>query len=342
MNAFVLSDLHAHWNWPHSQVSSSGLPDRFQDLLNVLKQAEMEIENRQPTTLLLLGDLTHRRHFISWRLYNPLWDQLRRLTDRVDQTIILVGNHDYEDDVEHSLHVLSGLPNTEIVEAPAILATGEGDANFLPYLHSPEAVLGAIEKDFSNELPLFGHYGTEGVPLESDYWLDSPLKLGEVARFPFTVFGHIHKPSDLLGGRVTYVGAPMHFDFGDRGGRGGLHIKDSTIERVPFTSPQFTTATWPRIPMPPKSGGYLRLVNVPLEKSLDAREVIRAAGWRDGVVVKLEEVVDAAQRSVQNGLVLDEAMLRDWVAHKLPDLQEGDEVDALVDEGMSLLRRASP
>ena len=334
VNALILSDLHAHTNWPFSQVLPTGRPSRFQDLLDVLTQVERYLESSYVEDLLLLGDLTHRRHFINFGLYNPLWDALFRLAQRVKRTTILAGNHDYEDPETHSLHVLRGLPNTLVIDTPGMVTLSSGEHIFaLPWLPEPRAIAEAVDR--APSLPLFGHYGAEGCPLETDYWLDSPLKLGELARFPLTVFGHIHKPSEQLDGRVQYVGAPMHFDFGDHGDRGCLRIIDGIVERLPLRAPRMVTATWPRVPLPPADGGYLRILDVPGEEMVPAHEEALRLGWR-GCLPLERGLPESVREAVLSGLVVNEALLADYVARTQPDLAP-EEQQALVAEGVSIM-----
>lgn len=336
MRAYVISDLHAHVGWPFSYTLPSGRPSRFQELLDVLTQVEQQLETRPVDDLLILGDLTHRRHFISFKLLNPLWDALHRLAERVKQTTILVGNHDYEDDQTHSLHVFRGLPNTVVVDQPRVVTLADGrEAVFaLPYLYDPRAVAEAVEKAPTG-MPLIGHYGAEGCPLETDYWLDSPLKIGELARFPLVLFGHIHKPSEQLGGRVQNCGAIMSFDFGDHGQRGALRVDGSSVERVWLQSPQMVTAKWPRVPLPPAEGGYLRLVDVPGEQVVAAQEEAARIGWR-GCLPLERGLPEAVREAVLVGLVVNEQLLVDYVARTLPDLDAAEQ-RAVVAEGLAIL-----
>jgi predicted phosphodiesterase len=342
VNALVVSDLHAHTHWPFSQVLPNGRPSRFQDLLDVLEHLAQRLEQDSVDDLLILGDLTHRRHFISFKLLNPLWDALYGLAARVRHTTILVGNHDYEDDTTHSLHVLRGLPNTRVIDEPGTVTLADGEAVFaLPYLHDPRVVADAVER--APSLPLIGHYGAEGCPLETDYWLDSPLKLGELDRFPLTLFGHIHKPSEQLNGRVVYVGAPMHFDFGDHGPRFAVRVRNGwghnralpLAERILLHAPQMVTAKWPRIPLPPAEGGYLRLLDIPGEHVVPAHEEALRLGWRGCLPVE-RGLPEPVREAVLSGLAVNEDLLVGYVARTLPDASP-EEQRAVVQEGLDIL-----
>ena len=281
VKALILTDLHAHMNFPFARMSEHGLPDRFLDLLDIFTQVERLIIANRVDVLFLGGDITHRRHAIPFRLYNALQGAIARVTKQVRHTVMLVGNHDYEDAVTHSLVPFQYWRNVTVVDTPQVVKMQQ-DWFMLPYLHDAEAVTRAVEQAPS-DLPFLGHYATEGVPLEQDYWLPSPLKLGEMGKFSRAFFGHIHKPSELMDRRVVNVGAPMHFDFGDTGDRYAVLVDGPYYLRIPLAFPRFVTAKYPRLPMPPPYSGYLRVQGVTAAAAQDVRTQALRMGWRDCV-----------------------------------------------------------
>lgn len=337
-SALIVSDLHAHTAHPFSRPLPNGRPSRFQDLLDVLDSIETLARREQVSDLLILGDLTHRRHFINWRLYNALYRKLATLAATVERTTILAGNHDYEDETTHSLSVLMGLPNVHVIDEPFRPALSTGDRiQAIPYLHDPLAVSNALLAAPVG-LPLVMHYAFEGVPLESDYWLPSPLKIGQASKFPIVFNGHIHKPSIQKVGStdVVNVGAPMHFDFGDAGERYVTLTDWKTYERVPLSAPTFHTAKWPRVPSP-NGAGFLRILGVPKAKLVDAKEMAVKMGWTDAVALE-ESLPEAVREAISSGLVLDRALLERHVAKECPDLP-ADQQTELVDEGLYFLTK---
>ncbi|RJO61038.1 MAG: hypothetical protein C4542_07450 [Dehalococcoidia bacterium] len=342
MKILNIGDLHANWNWPYSRLDVNGLPTRVNDLLNVLGQVERILVGRDVETLVLGGDIFHRRHFISFRLYNAIYRALERLTERVVETIIVPGNHDFEDGVEHALYPLKHLPNTTLVEQAEQIDILGGVATFIPFHPDPAVMVKAFDAAES-EFMVFSHYAAEGVELESDYWLEAPLKLGELGRFPRVFFNHVHKPSVQRNYRVVYVGAPMHFDFGDVGSRGGVLIDDHGYERVTFTAPVFVTSKWPKLPVAPPEGGYLRIVAVPKEKLEEAQHAAKGLGWLDAVPLPAEivpEVEKSIMTALAGGQAISEELLRQRVRAKCPELS-ADEQAQMVELGMYLYRQAS-
>lgn len=336
MNTLVISDLHAHTAWPFSKPGPDGRPSRFADLLNVLAQVMVELNRDPADDLIIAGDLTHRRHFISFTLYNDLMAHVAGLARLVKRTHILVGNHDYETEETHSLYPFGYLPNTTVYEEPALakLYSGE-DVMMIPYLHDAGRVVQAFEQ--APAVPVFSHYAAEGVPLNEEYWLDSPVKLDMLTRFPFVVFGHIHPPTEQLEGRVHYVGAPMHFTFGDSGPRYFTRLRGWDMLRKPLSFPVFQTARWPRIPKP-AARGYLRVLDVPARKLAEVKEAALAIGWMDAVALE-EALPPEVREAISSGLVVDEPLLKEYVRRRCPDLSE-EEQFALVAAGMAFLKEA--
>lgn len=364
MNAFAISDLHAH-HWPRfATLTPEGRNSRLQHLLNVLDQAYTYIRTHEVPDLLLGGDLFHRRHFVSWGLYADVMDRLMVLIDEVDHTVALVGNHDLETDRAHALAPFKYIgAEVDVIDRPAGVTLSDGSALFcIPYTYDERAMVEAF-RTAPKGIPIFSHFAASGVLLEHDYHLDSVVALGDLQRFPFVLFGHVHRPSaqcafcgtvieaatlhtrrpcpvcQQVGGRVIYVGAPLHFDFGDVGPRYGLHVLGETATRVPFQAPQFLTARWPRIaPGPPSPGAFLQILNVPPDQVHAARERALSLGWLDAVAWPAD-LSPEVQQAVTSGLQITEGVLLDYIAAKFPDLEMPERV-ATVEEGVRFLQEA--
>lgn len=338
MKVLCISDLHGSDSRAFSRPLPNGRASRFQDLLDVLQQVEVLIEEHHPDDLLILGDILHRRHFVRFSLLNDLMAAIYRLTTMVNRTVILVGNHDLEDDVTHGLAPFSYWPNTMVIDQPATVKLSSGDDVYaVPYLSNALAVADAVAQAPSS-LPLLLHYASEGVPLESDYYLESPLKIGQLARFPLVLSGHVHKPSRLLDDKVVYVGAVMHFDFGDAGPRYAHLVDGASVHPFELTFPVFETARWPRLPRTEGRTGYLRILDVPRGQQDEAKAYAANLGWLDSVSYEaaLPPEVHAA---IESGLVVDEALLRSYVQRRCATLAP-DEQEALVQEGLYYLQEA--
>jgi 3',5'-cyclic AMP phosphodiesterase CpdA len=356
MSLLVVSDLHAHSAHQFTRRLPDGTDTRFQDILSVFRQTEAYLDQYRPTHLILLGDLTHRRHAISFALYNPLVDSIERLVKRCVGVILVTGNHDLESDQHNALHPLGLIPGVQVVEEPMSLPLPLGGGYFIPYSYDEPSVVKAFDAAPS-DVPLFAHFAASGVQLEDDYRLDSVVHAGTLSRFPYVVFGHVHRPSTACAGcgdlpldavsgpcptcqkstgRIIYVGAPLHFTFGDQGPRFGLLIQDDgTKVRLPFAFPPFVTGTWPRVAKP-ATPGYLRLRGVPADRLLEARERALALGWLD-VATQEAETPKGVFETASAGLEITPAWLESYVTEQRPGL-DPDGRAALVEEGWRWLR----
>ena len=334
MRALIISDLHAHLNWPLARPTPDGLTDRFGDLLSVLDQVSELIRQHRPHTLLILGDLLHRRYAISFKLFDALASKIALLSGMVRETLILVGNHDYEDSQTHGLRAFGWLPGVTVMSQPGVIKLCGEDVFALPYLHDPLAMAAAVEHAPS-DLILLGHYACEGVPLESGYWLPSPLKLGEMGKFRRAYFGHIHKPSEQAGGHVVNAGSLLHQDWGDVGDRYAVLVDGDTYTRLPLQFPRFMTAKFPRIPMPAVHSGYLRIQGVPAAAAQEVRQQALALGWRD-CLTDQEVLPEETRAAIADGTLVNRELLAAHVLKRCPEMPEAEQQD-LVDVGERFL-----
>jgi DNA repair exonuclease SbcCD nuclease subunit len=343
----AFGDLHLH-AWPRfSRRLPNGMESRTADGLAVLDQIAVQAQAFKPDVIVNLGDTTHRQHAIRFKLYNPLVDAIARLAE-IAPTLVLVGNHDLEAEGTSSVHPLAAIPKVTVVDEPKRVL----GFHALPFTDDA-AQMATWVWGLPKDAPLLAHYGAEGAPFETDYWLDSPLKLDMLQDFPYVLFGHIHKPSaqcaacgtpitdpelgqpcvncHRASGRVIYVGAPMHFDFGDAGPRSILLIDtdlDSRV-RIPIEAPRFVTATWPRVPAEADARGYLRILNVPRGEVDAVKRSFIESGWVD--VLPVPAALDAQTRAIAvQGLAVRETTIQDFVRAQ-PTLDPQVQADLITD-----------
>jgi len=162
-----------------------------------------------------------------------------------------------------------------------------------------------------------------------------------VVAFGRVFLGHIHTPSVEHTGRVIYVGAPMHFDFGDVGPRYAWVLDESGVIRpLPLLAPQFITAVHPRLPAPGVHGGFLRILGVPRDAQESARVSRRALdlGW-SGVLPVGESVLREGVRALTEHQFADEPAIRAYIDQAYPDCPM-EEKEALVTFGVECVREA--
>lgn len=344
MSVLWFSDLHCH-AWPRQSTTlPDGTNSRVADLLRVLDQVGGIVDEREPSTLVIGGDVTHRRGFVQFSTYTLIGNWLRGL--RRPKIVILEGNHDIETRGSGSLGPLAWIDGVETVCGSArwIELDQFGYAYFVPYMLG-EAVAVAM-RNAQDAAPASGHsrhaflhYALDGTILTNEYAVPSALRLSDCERFDRLVFGHVHAPSIEHDHRVLYGGAVMHFDFGDVGPRFAWWLtRDDEPEPFELHAPRFVSATYPNLPTPPEDGGFLRVLGTPVSVARDVQKSGRDLGWLDVTVIEQTIPHEAAAILTQTMFASD-VLLRDYVERRYADLSQESRA-AIVEFGLSCLRDA--
>ena len=190
------------------------------------------------------------------------------------------------------------------------------------------------------ETTVFMHYAFDGKLLSNEFAVPTALKRSEMSDYCKVILGHIHTPS-VDDARTVYVGAPMHFDFGDSGDRYCWLLDDAgATQPLPLKFPRFVTASYPRLPMPPADmPGFLRVLNTPRQLFGDVKKEALASGWQDVMLVEQSMPVEAV-RTLSAASFVNEDMVRTYVQSQYGELDKKTrgEIMAL---GLKYLREAS-
>lgn len=340
MSAIIISDPHSH-AWPRfSTTLPDGTNSRFQHLLDVLEDVEQYVDELEPDHLLILGDLTHRRHYVEFAVYNRVLDWLTGMKEKTEVTV-MVGNHDIESTGVHSLSPLQHMSIT-VVDEPQQITLGDlGRHYFIPYMHG-DAVVRAIQTaQPSSDQWLFMHYMFDGKILDNEFAVPSPLRKSDADDFEKIFTGHIHAPSVEDNGRITYVGAPLHMDFGDHGDRFAWHLQEGgKMKALPLYAPKFMTTSYPKVPVAPSEHqGFLRVLGVPRALFGDVKKSALDNGWLD--VLIQEQVVpdDAINAIAASSVMVSDTMIREYVAQQYADVDDATR-EQIVQMGLDYLTLA--
>ena len=138
---------------------------------------------------------------------------------------------------------------------------------------------------------------------------------------------------------MIYVGAPMHFDFGDVGPRYCWYVPALTAAPLALSlkAPRFVTTTYPRVPVAPlEESGFLRVLSTPRQLFEDVKKAALDGGWFDSVVLE-EAIPEEAVRALSAAVMVDEEIVRGYVTRHYPDVD--DETRArVVNFGLDCLR----
>jgi len=335
----VTSDLHAHPWTRFATTLPNGRNSRFENLMDVLRQIGEVADQFDASTLLVLGDLTHQRYYMRFSVYTPLMEWLVEQSQR-RHVIVLKGNHDEETATTHSLGPLE-LAGIEVVDAPRLIAIeGHGAPLFVPYMDGARIV--EEMQNPGSATMAFLHYALDGkVMTGGEYAVPSALRLSDCDGFERIILGHVHAPAVEQDGRVLYVGAPLHFDFGDTGDRYCWIIPDGNgaPRAIKLGAPKFVTTSYPRIGVAPlEHSGFLRVLNTPPALFEDVKREARDQGWLDCLPVEVRMPTEA-MRVLSQSMMVDEQVIRAWVDRQYPDVAESDR-ENIVTFGLECLRDA--
>jgi predicted phosphodiesterase len=158
--------------------------------------------------LVIGGDLTDAKDHHPSILVNRLHTELAETATFYQKIIILKGNHDYFDPDYPFFEFIGKIDRVTFVKQPIVDELSIGKATFIP---------AGLKWNFKlHELPfVFTHATFTGAAAENGTILTGvdPNVLND---YTGTVYsGDIHKPQELRGGKIVYVGSPYHTRFGD-------------------------------------------------------------------------------------------------------------------------------
>jgi calcineurin-like phosphoesterase family protein len=161
--------------------------------------------SRKPDRIIIAGDLTEDKDRHPSALVNRVVDHAHVLA-KIAPLDCLEGNHDYKEENQAFFRFLSRIPNTRWISKPSV----RGDVLMLPHTNN-------YKRDWSGiDLAAYGtivcHQTFNGANVGFGRTLDG-ISLDVLPRKSITLCGDIHVPQEM--GRLAYIGAPYHVDFGD-------------------------------------------------------------------------------------------------------------------------------
>lgn len=174
-------------------------------------------------TLVLLGDMTDAKDYHSAELVNRVASCLDRVSDEVDEILILTGNHDYLKSGHAFFEFLNLHPKIRFITEPheSIYLVTHGnmkrkaedlDALLLPHSKNPEKDWAKF--NFAKYEMIFMHQTVGGALSSNGQAMRSTMPATFNLRKDQRLYsGDIHVPQVI--GDVIYVGSPYPVHFGD-------------------------------------------------------------------------------------------------------------------------------
>jgi exonuclease SbcD len=219
-----------------------------------LKGFEAAVAYAQEHNLLHVdaGDLLEDKNMYDATVHNALYDLLTKYQTNTNNTVALVGNHNFVT-TTGSQNNLHGLQHRMlVVSTPFMVRYEDVILAFIPYQTSIEkwkAAYADVTRDLSNngKAILFGHQEITGAVTGTHRYVakdgvDPSLLPGP---FDLALFGHYHKRQQVAD-RTWYIGALMQQAFDEEGNQQGFYVLDTDtmdMEFMPISTEKFVTVS---------------------------------------------------------------------------------------------------
>jgi DNA repair exonuclease SbcCD nuclease subunit len=194
-----------------------------------------ELEKRNITTIIHLGDLVDRRKYINFYTASRLKTDFLDKLDEYD-VHILAGNHDTYYKTTNELNALEQLVDTNtrlsVYTEVSEIWLGSSSVLLVPWINpeNAQASLDAINNTASQIV--FGHLEIQGFEMALGSYCDHGFDRSTFAKFDMVMSGHFHSKSHQ--DNIYYLGAPFQMTWSDYQGEKGFHIFDTITRELEF------------------------------------------------------------------------------------------------------------
>lgn len=201
---------------PHVQISNLEESERL--LQFTLEQAKINKVDR----LVILGDTFHTHANVRVEVLE-FWNRWLDILDSLNETFVLIGNHDQIGNYSSKSHALSVLNNKDfvrIVSTPVFA----GIFGFIPYIHDKtEFIKEANRLTDQGAKVLFVHQDLDGAQYENGFFAPDGAKQEDL-KCDLIIGGHIHKRSRF--GKVILPGTARWLTSSDKNEPKGLWLAE--------------------------------------------------------------------------------------------------------------------
>lgn len=203
------------------------------------------------TRVFCLGDSLNTREEVSVESQSACIEFFKALAEEwpVD---VLLGNHDMNlkhDRRVSSLDCLGLHPNITLHREPGLVQLDHSNALMLPYYEDQSKIVRIVQAlreqhaDKVSNYVVMGHLSLNGAVQISRYNTTFRGAMGPDIFEPFkrTFSGHFHVHNEMSN-RVTYVGSPLQFNFGDAGDSRGIMVYETESDEAQFIRNPFCDA----------------------------------------------------------------------------------------------------
>jgi len=275
--ALFTADWHLSNNLPYAKPMHDSVTDRLQQQIKTIRNITEIAKEQNVDAIYILGDLYDKRLLDAVTLKKSV-HTIVDIADNVCSVYILPGNHDAHSisSKQYLVDVFDSLihPNIVVLQAGDILDVGVEGLSFYPVPWMPlnetkkelESIHKLREENKDSLNVILMHQAVEGC-VHLGWRCDEGVSFNDDKNL-LVLSGHFHQSQNFKGG--MYIGAPMHFNFGDVNNKCSVVIGIfdnggvASLERIPLVkSPNFYIYTdeikHPLNTTLYKSGDYLRI-----------------------------------------------------------------------------------
>lgn len=328
--------LSADWQWGEYQrlsrgVNADGITTRLQEFVDAWEWMLDAARKHGCEELAVLGDMLDDRAAVP----STVLDTVAKMLWKARQSArvwLLVGNHDaaLKSPTLTSLRAFQGM--AEIINVPRVV----DKVGFVPWT-ADEAKLSEWCLQVAGEGAeyLLSHVTVRGSIPNADVGID-PASL-HPEKFKNVLLGDVHAPLPITD-EIQYLGAPLQINFGDAGQPRGVWVLDTDEDTIEFVendvSPRFWNVSSKADAKNVQSRDYVKLRVDTADAEAD---VLNAMMEADPQWIHSEFVRDD---STPPRLKVSTADMQEQVLRRYCELQEVENVDEVVGEGLKIIEEA--
>ena len=270
MKIALISDIHIHAWREFSTPGSDGVPSRLRDCVSVLTDMLDYCIEQSIGTVIVGGDIFHKRGVLYTQAYNLTLEIMRRFRQAEITVFVVDGNHDHSDKagqihaveslflagVAHTITPRFGYENWHVSDDndDSLVITGLSYCDSVAtFAERVDAADQEYRKNYRGEARIIvAHHGFKDARVGSalEYVvkeeIDASTAFAGVER-DYLFSGHYHQKQPIAGSKhAMYIGSPLEHTRGDGGSDKGFLVYDTkkkTVHLVPLKRPRFVQLT---------------------------------------------------------------------------------------------------
>lgn len=337
MPFLLVSDLHFHsWSAFSTVDPTTGVNSRLESILQGLREGVASLDAAGGSTIVIAGDIFHKRGSIEPSVLNPVMDEFRGLTRRGYRVYAIPGNHDLaSNESERVNNAVTALESVGVIVAhePYTFEPDPGElwvVTLFPWRAKVADLICDMETSRNYAIDGYEESGYE-EPFQ-DAIIHAPIdgvlphleghgaSASALSDTGFTrVFaGHYHHHRDM-GDEVYSIGALTHQTWGDIGSRAGyMLVYSDHVEQFETSQPKFVEITGDESDseaIEKAEGNYVRVqIEVSGDGDLaDIRKGVLDLGAKGVVVIPIKRAVVARAISGSSTSVSIESSIKAYL-----------------------------